>query len=217
MISSASQLFIAGLHDIQQHILVAEHIRTSTTTVISRAYDNLLRDAVIKTVGNIDAYFSKILFELLLDRQAIFNTKLSNKGDTRLSFSLKELSDVIIDISQDPLHSNLTLRRILDQKLRTLALQNHNIPNEFSKFFGVNEFWNLTQKHLSVNSLTGVHDVHKHYIRLVERRNDISHNRDQDITNPPHQKPIALEFVNNGIVTTCIIVETFEKEVVIQF
>ena len=217
MTSSAFRLFEAGIEDIQQHIMVAEHIREQTTPVISSAYDNLLRDSVVKTVGNTDAYFSKIMFELLLDRQAIFSTNLSSKGETRLTFTLKELSEVIIDVSQDPLHNNLTLRRFLDVKLCALALQNHNVPHEFSRFFGVNGFWNLTQKHDDVNKLTNGRDVHQHYIERTERRNAISHNRDQNVTDTTSQTPITRDFINTGIITTQIIVETFEKEVVSRY
>lgn len=217
MTSSAFQLFEAGIEDIRQHIMVAEYIHESTTPVISRAYDNLLRDTVIKTVGNTDAYLSKILFELLLDRQAIFSTKLSSRGDTRLTFTLKELSDIIIDVSQDSLRSSLTLRRILNKKLCSLALQNHNIPHEFSKFFGIDEFWNLTQKHQDVRKLTNGRDVHKHYIGLTERRNEISHNRDQSVIYTTGQTQITRDFVDAGVITTRIIVETFEKEVVSRY
>lgn len=217
MTSSAFQLFEAGIEDVQQHIMVAEHIREQTTPIISCAYDNLLRDAVIKTVGNTDAYLSKIMFELLLDRRAIFSTNLSSRGDTRLTFTLKELSEVIIDVSQDPLHNNLTLRRILDTKLCSLALQNHNVPHQFSRFFGVEDFWNLTQKHQDVSKLTNGRDVHSHYTSLTERRNAISHNRDQSVTNTMSQTPITRDFVDTGVITTRIIAETFEKEVVSRY
>ena len=86
MNSSAFGFFEAGLEDINEHLTVAEYINTSTTAIVRRAYENFLRDAVIKTVGNIDAYFSKIIFELLLDRQAIFSPNLSGKGDIRISW-----------------------------------------------------------------------------------------------------------------------------------
>ena len=146
MKGSALQLFEEGLEDISQHLMVADHIRCSTTAVISCAYGNLLRDTVTKTVGNIDAYFSKVLFELLVNRQAIYSANLSDKGDIRLSFSLKEVSELMVDVSEDPLRSNLALRRILDTKLRSLALQNHTVPNSLSRLFGVKDFWSLAQK-----------------------------------------------------------------------
>lgn len=61
MNSSAFTFFEAGLEDINEHLTVAEYVNAHTTAVVSRAYENFLRDAVIKTVGNIDAYFSKII------------------------------------------------------------------------------------------------------------------------------------------------------------
>jgi len=86
MNSSAFGFFEAGLEDINEHLTVAEYINTSTTAIVRRAYENFLRDAVIKTVGNIDAYFSKIIFELLLDRQAIFPLSYQAKEIFELAF-----------------------------------------------------------------------------------------------------------------------------------
>ena len=214
MNSSAFGFFEAGLEDINEHLTVAEYINTSTTAIVRRAYENFLRDAVIKTVGNIDAYFSKIIFELLLDRQAIFSPNLSDKGDIRISFSLKELSDVLIEMSEDPLHNNLNIRRIIDEKLCTLALQNHNVPNNLSKLFGVKDFWNSCQTDSLIKQITGNYDVHAHYKALTERRNTISHNHDQNIINTATQNMITREFVDTGIITTRIIVNTFERHVV---
>ena len=139
--SKAFELFNEGIDDIYQHLMVADYIKNQTTAVINCAYPNLLRDVIVKSVGNVDAYFSNIMFELLLDRQAIFSTKLADKGDNRLHFSLKELSEIVIDVQQDRLCSNLTLRRIIDKKLKLLAFQNHSIPNTLSRLFGVSEFW----------------------------------------------------------------------------
>lgn len=214
MKGSALQLFEEGLEDISQHLMVADHIRCSTTAVISCAYGNLLRDTVTKTVGNIDAYFSKVLFELLVDRQAIYSANLSDKGDIRLSFSLKEVSELMVDVSEDPLRSNLALRRILDTKLRSLALQNHTVPNSLSRLFGVKDFWSLAQKDPLTKSLVGDTDIHRKYRALTERRNAISHNRDRDIIDSTTQCAISRDFVETGILTTRIIVSTFEREVV---
>jgi hypothetical protein len=214
MKGSALQLFEEGLEDISQHLMVADHIRCSTTAVISCAYGNLLRDTVTKTVGNIDAYFSKVLFELLVDRQAIYSANLSDKGDIRLSFSLKEVSELMVDVSEDPLRSNLALRRILDTKLRSLALQNHTVPNSLSRLFGVKDFWSLAQKDPLTKSLVGDTDIHRKYRALTERRNAISHNRDRDIIGSTTQCAISRDFVETGILTTRIIVSTFEREVV---
>lgn len=214
MKGSALQLFEEGLEDISQHLMVADHIRCSTTAVISCAYGNLLRDTVTKTVGNIDAYFSKVLFELLVDRLAIYSANLSDKGDIRLSFSLKEVSELMVDVSEDPLRSNLALRRILDTKLRSLALQNHTVPNSLSRLFGVKDFWSLAQKDPLTKSLVGDTDIHRKYRALTERRNAISHNRDRDIIGSTTQCAISRDFVETGILTTRIIVSTFEREVV---
>ena len=214
MNSSAFTFFEAGLEDINEHLTVAEYVNAHTTAVVSRAYENFLRDAVIKTVGNIDAYFSKIIFELLLDRQAIFSTNLSNKGDIRINFSLKELSDVLIEMNEDPLHNNLTLRRIIDEKLRTIALQNHNVPNNLSRLFGVDDFWTFCQADPLTTQIVGNRDIHEQYKTLTERRNTISHNHDRDIINTTTQNTISREFVDRGIITTRIIVNTFERQVV---
>jgi hypothetical protein len=214
MNSSAFTFFEAGLEDINEHLTVAEYVNAHTTAVVSRAYENFLRDAVIKTVGNIDAYFSKIIFELLLDRQAIFSTNLSNKGDIRINFSLKELSDVLIEMNEDPLHNNLTLRRIIDEKLRTIALQNHNVPNNLSRLFGVDDFWTFCQADPLTKQIVGNRDIHEQYKTLTERRNTISHNHDRDIINTTTQNTISREFVDRGIITTRIIVNTFERQVV---
>ena len=217
MKSLALQLFEDGLEDINQHLMVADHIKRYTTPVISCAYENFLRDAVAKTVGNIDAYFSKIIFELLMDRQAIYSPNISNKGYIRLSFSLKEVSEIMIDVSGDPLHNNLALRRILDSKLQALALQNHNIPNNLSRLFGVNDFWSLTQKDPLIDSLAEQRDIHRNYRELTERRNAISHNRDRHMINTTTQSEISREFVDSGMLTTVIIVNTFEREVVSKY
>ena len=214
MNSSAFTFFEAGLEDINEHLTVAEYVNAHTTAVVSRAYENFLRDAVIKTVGNIDAYFSKIIFELLLDRQAIFSTNLSNKGDIRINFSLKELSDVLIEMNEDPLHNNLTLRRIIDEKLRTIALQNHNVPNNLSRLFGVDDFWTFCQADPLTKQIVGNRDIHEQYKTLTERRNTISHNHDRDIINTTTQNTISREFVDRGIITTRIIINTFERQVV---
>lgn len=214
MNSSAFTFFEAGLEDINERLTVAEYVNAHTTAVVSRAYENFLRDAVIKTVGNIDAYFSKIIFELLLDRQAIFSTNLSNKGDIRINFSLKELSDVLIEMNEDPLHNNLTLRRIIDEKLRTIALQNHNVPNNLSRLFGVDDFWTFCQADPLTKQIVGNRDIHEQYKTLTERRNTISHNHDRDIINTTTQNTISREFVDRGIITTRIIVNTFERQVV---
>lgn len=214
MNSSAFTFFEAGLEDINEHLTVADYVNAHTTAVVSRAYENFLRDAVIKTVGNIDAYFSKIIFELLLDRQAIFSTNLSNKGDIRINFSLKELSDVLIEMNEDPLHNNLTLRRIIDEKLRTIALQNHNVPNNLSRLFGVDDFWTFCQADPLTKQIVGNRDIHEQYKTLTERRNTISHNHDRDIINTTTQNTISREFVDRGIITTRIIVNTFERQVV---
>ncbi len=214
MNSSAFTFFEAGLEDINEHLTVAEYVNAHTTAVVSRAYENFLRDAVIKTVGNIDAYFSKIIFELLLERQAIFSPNLSTKGDIRINFSLKELSDVLIEMSEDPLHNNLNLRRIIDEKLRAMALQNHNVPNSLSRLFGVNDFWGFCQTDPLTKQITENRDVHAQYKALTERRNAISHNHDRDIINTAIQNTISREFVDRGIITTRIIANTFERHVV---
>ena len=214
MNSSAFTFFEAGLEDINEHLTVAEYVNAHTTAVVSRAYENFLRDAVIKTVGNIDAYFSKIIFELLLDRQAIFSPNLSSKGDIRINFSLKELSDVLIDVSEDPLHNNLALRRIIDEKLRTIALQNHNVPYNLSRLFGVDDFWSFCQTDPLTKQIGGNRDIHARYKALTERRNTISHNHDRDIINTATQNTISREFVDRGIITTRIIANTFERQVV---
>lgn len=214
MNSSAFTYFEAGLEDINEHLTVAEYVNTHTTAVVNRAYENFLRDAVIKTVGNIDAYFSKIIFELLLDRQAIFSPNLSGKGDIRISFSLKELSNVLIEMNEDPLRNNLNLRRIIDEKLRAITLQNHKVPNSLSRLFGVNDFWTFCQTDPLAKQIAGNCDIHAHYKDLTERRNTISHNHDRNIINTATQNTISREFVDRGIITTRIIVDTFERQVV---
>ena len=149
-----------------------------------------------------------------MDRQAIFSTNLSNKGDIRINFSLKELSDVLIEMNEDPLHNNLTLRRIIDEKLRTIALQNHNVPNNLSRLFGVDDFWTFCQADPLTKQIVGNRDIHEQYKTLTERRNTISHNHDRDIINTTTQNTISREFVDRGIITTRIIVNTFERQVV---
>jgi len=56
--------------------------------------------------------------------------------------------------------------------------------------------------------------VHAHYKALTERRNTISHNYDQNIINTATQNMITREFVDTDIITTRIIVNTFERQVV---
>lgn len=215
--SNAFELFNEGIDDIYQHLMVADYIRSQTTAVINCAYSNLLRDVIVKSVGNVDAYFSNIMFELLLDRQAIFSTKLASKGDNRLHFSLKELSEIVIDVQQDRLRSNLTLRRIIDKKLKLLAFQNQGIPNVISKQFGVSAFWELAQTNPLVHQLKGEHDVHKHYIQLIDRRNTVTHNNDRDLIAHGTKNTVSREFIDDGILVTKIIVGTFESEVVTKW
>ncbi len=217
MKSKAFELFNEGIDDIYQHLMVADYIKNQTTAVINCTYPNLLRDVIVKSVGNVDAYFSNIMFELLLDRQAIFSTKLTDKGDNRLHFSLKEVSEIVIDVQQDRLYSNLTLRRIIDKKLKLLAFQNHSIPNDLSRLFGVSAFWQLAQKDPLVHQLNGEHDVHKHYMQLTDRRNTVAHNHDRNLIAYGTKNTVSREFIDDGILITKIIVGTFETEVVTKW
>lgn len=209
--SRADNTFHSDLQRTKGIISISDHLQTNATSILSDTADDLLRLAVVQTVGSIDSYFSNVLFELLIDESLLTSSQLT-PDRSLLSFSITDVSNMLSE-KDDPLHLYLHRRRIISEKIDRIPFQHPNTPARLAKILGYSHFWDYVERGRP-STLSDSRELKSQYKDIIDRRNQIAHSIDRFSSADISRDTISSDTVREYFTTVSHIQDCFESAVV---